>query len=57
MFGGTLKWKPLAKYAIVGFKTTATSLYHVAFIHLKSRHGWIVFAFSWEKDGQTFLQA
>lgn len=34
MFGGTLKWKPLAKYAIVGFKTTATAFNEVAFINL-----------------------
>lgn len=34
MFGGTFKRKPLAKDAIVGFKTTATALNEVAFINL-----------------------
>lgn len=34
MFGGTLKWKPLAKDAIVGFKTSATTFNEVAFINL-----------------------
>ena len=34
MFGGTLKWKPLAKDAVVGFETSSTSFYEVAFINL-----------------------
>lgn len=34
MFGGTFKWKPLAKDAIVGFITTATAFYEVTFINL-----------------------
>lgn len=57
MFGGTLKWKPLAKDAIVGFKTSATTFNEVAFINLKFRHELIVFAFVETKDGYTYLLA
>ena len=57
MFGGTLQWEPLGKDAVVGFKTSATTFNEVAFINLQFRHGWIIFGFSWGKDGYTFLQA
>lgn len=39
MLGCTLKRKPLAKDAIVGFETSATLLNQVAFINLQFRHG------------------
>ena len=57
MFGGTLQRKPFGKDAVVGFKTLATAYYHVAFIHLKSRHGLIIFGFSWGKECCAYLQA
>lgn len=57
MFGGTFKRKPLAKDAIVGFETPATTFNQVAFINLKFRHGWIIFGFSGGKDGYAFLRA
>ena len=57
MFGGTFQWEPLGKDAVVGFKTSATTLNEVAFINLQFRHGWIIFGFSWGKDGYAFLRA
>lgn len=57
MFGGTLQWKPFGKDAVVGFKTSATTLNEVAFINLQFRHGWIIFGFSCGKDGYAFLRA
>lgn len=57
MFGGTFQREPFGKDAVVGFKTSATTLNEVAFINLQFRHGWIIFGFFWGKDGYTFLQA
>ena len=57
MFGGTFQREPFGKDAVIGFETTATSFYQVAFIILQFRHGWIIFGFPWGKDGHAFLRA
>ena len=55
MFGGTLQRKPFGKDAVVGFKTSATTFYEVAFINLIFRHGLIISGPSRGKDGYTLL--